>query len=118
MDSWPIAHEIEKRYPEPSLHIDNPVVAQMRDHIFKIVGPIYPQVASKVPSILNKPSAEYHYNKNREMLDAVSQNKDKVSASDCWENAREPAKVVGDLIRKNGGPFFLGETGMPCTSKT
>ena len=111
MDSWPIAHELEKRYPTPSLHLDDPVVVQMRDHLVKIIIPVYPHVAANVSKVMNEPSAEYHLKANKEIIEAGSQNGDKPSASDCWENSREPAKMAGDLIRKNGGPFFLGETG-------
>jgi glutathione S-transferase len=43
MDSWPIAHELEKRYPSPSLHLDSPVTIKVRDQIASILGPVFMQ---------------------------------------------------------------------------
>jgi hypothetical protein len=56
MDSWPIAHELERRYPSPSLHLDDPVVLQIRDQINQVVMPIMPLVMPKVALLLNKRS--------------------------------------------------------------
>jgi hypothetical protein len=28
-----------------------------------------------------------------------------------WASAEAPAREMGDWLRKNGGPYFLGETG-------
>jgi hypothetical protein len=37
----------------------------------------------------------------------------------CWEEVKGPVKEAGDLLRKHGGPFFLGERGMfPVTDQT
>jgi hypothetical protein len=118
MESWIIAHELEKRYPSPALELDDPIVVQMRDHIFKVIAPLYSHAAPKVVAVLNKPSAEYYYKINKEMVDATLQEEEKGTTSDYWEAARGPAKEAGDVIRKSGGPFFLGETGMSCKSQT
>jgi hypothetical protein len=114
MESWTIAHELEKRYPSPALELDDPIVVQMRDHVFKIIAPLYSHAAPKVVAVLNKPSAEYYYKANKEMIDTTLQEEEKGTTSDYWEAARGPAKEAGDVVRKNGGPFFLGETGMSC----
>lgn len=111
MDSWPIAQELERRYPSPSLHLDDPIVVHIRDHISNLMGPIFLHVIPKVPFLLPKPSADYFYETREKMFGAPVQEAAKGAKEEDWEKAKEPAKEVGDLLRKNGGPFFLGETG-------
>lgn len=112
MDSWPIAQSLESRYPTPSLHLDNPIVIQIRDHIAKLMGPLVPHLIPKVPLLLNKPSADFFYETREEMFGAPLQEVEKKGATEqAWKDAESPAKEAGDLLRKNGGPFFLGQTG-------
>lgn len=112
MDSWPIAHELEKRYPSPSLHLDDPIVIQVRDNIRQLMGPLIGYLLPKVPVVLlNPPSAEY-FNRTREVsfgkpLPEVAK---ETATEQAWKDAEAPAKMFGDLLRKNGGPFFLGKT--------
>lgn len=114
MDSWPIAHELEKQYPSPSLHLDDPVVIQVRDHISNLMGPLIPHLLPRVPLLLNKPSADYFYETRHKAFGAPLQEVEKTRATEQrWEEAKGPAKEAGALLRKNGGPFFLGETGEP-----
>jgi hypothetical protein len=113
MDSWPIAHELEKRYPSPSLHLDNPIVVQVRDHIAEIMKPLIGFTIPNVPVVLlNKRSADYFYETRKKRfgmpLDEVAKT---MATQENWESAKAPAKQAGDWLRKNGGPFFLGETG-------
>jgi hypothetical protein len=113
MDSWPIAFELEKQHPSPSLHLDDPIVEKIRDHIPKLMGPLRPLLIPQVPVVLlNKPSADYFFETREKMfgkpLDQVEKD---ANAEECWEEAKAPAKEAGDLLRKNGGPYFLGQTG-------
>jgi hypothetical protein len=113
MDSWPIAYELEKQYPNPSLHLDDPIVVQIRDHISKLMDPLVPLLIPQVPVVLlNKPSADYFYETREQMfgkkLDQVVK---ETNADECWEKAKAPAREAGDLLRNNGGPYFLGQTG-------
>ena len=60
MDSWPIAQSLEKQYPTLTLHLDDPIVIKIRDHVATMFTPLRDLVIPKVPrAILNKPSAEY-----------------------------------------------------------
>ena len=112
MDSWPIAHELEKRYPSPSLHLDDPIVVQIRDHISKLMEPIFFFLIPRVPLLLNKPSADFYNETRQKTYGAPLEEVEKANTNEqCWEQAKAPAKEAGDLLRKNGGPFFLGETG-------
>lgn len=36
---------------------------------------------------------------------------EKEKGEEAWKAVEGPAKEVGDLLRKNGGPFFLGDRG-------
>jgi glutathione S-transferase len=116
MDSWKIAHELEKRYPSPSLHLDNPITIQVRDHIKKFMGPLESVLLPKVPAILQERCAEY-FNRTREEwwykmpLSEYAKTKD---VDECFSEAEGPAKEIAELLKKNGGPFFLGETGESC----
>jgi hypothetical protein len=113
MDSWPIAHELEKQYPSPSLHLDDPIVVRVRDDIVKVFGPLGPQLYPKVPRrILNKESADY-FERTREVrfgmpLEQLEKEK---GTEQNWVDVKEPAEEMAALLKKNGGPFFLGNTG-------
>ncbi|KAH9865450.1 hypothetical protein J1614_009034 [Plenodomus biglobosus] len=109
MDSWRIAHALETRYPEPSLHLDDPIVVQVRDSIAGLFVPLRPHLIPKVPSVLSERSAEYFYRTRKERFGVALQDVAKGAGEANWEAARGPAKVMGDLLRRNGGPFFLGE---------
>lgn len=112
MDSWPIAHELEKQYPEPSLHLDDPIVVQIRDHIFKLLTPVVPHLIPKVGRIQTEKSRPYFYETRKKAFGMSLDDLEKQNATEkCWEDAKAPAKEAGDLLRKNNGPFFLGETG-------
>jgi glutathione S-transferase len=111
MDSWPIALELEKRYPEHSLHLDDPLALKIRDHIPEIVSPIVPHLIPKVAHILNKPSQDFFLSTRETMFGKpLAQVEAEGATEECWEKAKAPAKEAGDLLRANGGPFFLGET--------
>lgn len=113
MDSWLIAHALEKQYPTPSLHLDDPVVLQIRDHVAAMTKPLVPLAISQVPVVLlNKPSADFFYETREKAFGKpLEQVRSEADEEKCWEEAAAAAKVTGDLLRKNGGPFFLGETG-------
>lgn len=110
MDSWPIAHELERRYPSPSLHLDDPIVRQIQDHVNNMKDPMIPHFIPKVPLLLPKRSADYFYDTRKKAFGAPLPEIEKKAGEEDWEKAKALAKVVGDLLRKNGGPFFLGET--------
>jgi glutathione S-transferase len=75
------------------------------------VSPIVPHLIPKVVHILNKPSQDFFYETREKMFGKPLQQVEADGATEeCWERAVAPAKEAGDLLRKNGGPFFLGET--------
>ncbi|KAF2856035.1 glutathione S-transferas-like protein [Plenodomus tracheiphilus IPT5] len=110
MDSWPIAHDLEAQYPEPPLHLDDPVVIQVRDLIGDFFTPLRAHLLPRVPYLLPERSAEYFYRTRKVRFGKSLQQVGSEAGEKNWEDAKNPAKVTGDLLRKNGGPFFLGET--------
>ncbi|USP74187.1 glutathione s-transferase [Curvularia clavata] len=112
MDSWPIAQSLEKQYPTPSLHLDDPIVIKIRDHVKDMLTPLRDLVIPKIPRvILNKQSAGYFLETREQSFGKPLEQVEKdADVEKCWEDAKAPAKETGDLLRKNGGPFFLGET--------
>jgi hypothetical protein len=112
-DSWPIAHKLEEIYPSPSLHLDDPIVVQVRDQIGEMMDPIRVFFIPKVPVVLlNKSSADYFF-KTREKHFGMelAEVERTLTTDEQWEKARAPAEKTAEWLRQNGGPFFLGETG-------
>jgi hypothetical protein len=64
------------------------------------------------PNLLTEKSAEYFHRTRKEMLgkslEEVAKEQD---VEKCWKEIEQPAKEVGDLLRKHDGPYFLGKTG-------
>lgn len=114
MDSWPIAHELEKRYPSPALNLDDPVNTKIRDMISsRILGPIFLQYLPNVPAFLPERSQEYFYRTREAAFGkpiSEVQKEALENAEEGWKKTEEALKEVADLLQKHDGPFFLGET--------
>jgi hypothetical protein len=111
MDSWLIAQELEKRHPSPPLHLNNPVVIQLCDHVNKLLGRLIPHLIPRTPLLMNTVSAEYVHEIKAKQVGTSLQDLAKQAIEEGGMNAEAPAKEVGDWLRINGGPFFLSETG-------
>ena len=114
MDSIKIARDLEKRYPSPSLHLDNPIVANFS--CAKFQRPLIPHIVPKVPGkLLNERSAEYFFRtRDGKYGMPLSQLEKEKANEECWEEAKEGAKELVDILKKSGGPYILGETGKCC----
>lgn len=113
MDSWPIAHELEKRYPSPALNLEDPVNVKIRDQISRILGPVFLQLLPTIPSFLPERSQEYFYRtREADFGKSLSEvHKEALAkAEENWKKVEAPLKEVADLLQKHDGPFFLGET--------
>lgn len=106
-----VAHELEKLYPSPSLHIDDPIVVQVRDHLPKILNPLGAHFMPRVPLLLPERSAEYFNETRGKLFGAPLTEVGKNASEDAWKQVEAPIKEMGDWLRKHDGPFFLGETG-------
>ncbi len=113
MDSRKIAAELEKLHPSPSLHLDSAVLPQVEELIPKaIMGPLRGVCMPKIPrNLLNKPSAVYFEKTRAERFGcSLAEFEKKTPENEAWEEAEPGLKEMGDLLKKEGGPFFLGKT--------
>ena len=113
MDSRKIAFALEEQYPEPSLHLDSPVLPKVEACVAKAVMPLRAVILPPVPrNLLNTASVEY-FERTREARFGMPlrQFETEHGGDKAWEEATPALKEAGELLRANGGPFFLGETG-------
>jgi hypothetical protein len=113
MDSKPIATRIEELYPSPSLHLDSPALKQVEEKcIPNIVGPLRGVWMHLVPAtLLNDPSSEYFTRTREESLGKSLQEFAQHSGGEgAWIEALPGIKALGELLKKEGGPYVLGKT--------
>jgi hypothetical protein len=107
MESWDIVNELEKQYPTPSLHLDDPIVEKVLNiNLFKY---LVPNIMPKIPKLLSKVSAEYFSTTREEQFGKSLQQMEAEAKDEAWDQTKPIAKEVGDLLREKEGPFFLGE---------
>lgn len=113
MDSRVIAAEIEKLYPSPSLHLDSPLLLQVEALNPKaMMAPLRGVVMPKIPrNLLNPSSAEYFEETRAKRFGCPLEELEKKTPEDeAWKDAEPSIHELGSLLRKQGGPFFLGGT--------
>jgi hypothetical protein len=115
MDSKPIAKQLEKLYPEPSLHLDWPKLETILEHAAMLLMTTRPCWMTKVPrNVLTPGSVEYFERTRAERygmpLEQLEKERD---TEERWAEAKPHATMLGDLLRESGGPFFMGKTGKP-----
>ncbi|OCL06103.1 hypothetical protein AOQ84DRAFT_390428 [Glonium stellatum] len=112
MDSAKIAVELEKRYPSPSVYLDSPIVSQAQQVVTNIQKALTPNLIPKAPgNLLNERSKEY-FERTREVrfgMPLSQMEKDK-GGETPWAAAKQPIQELADLLKEQGGPFFLGKT--------
>ena len=112
VDSRAIATELEKQYPEPSLHLDSPKLEKMEELFMKAITGLRAVFLPPVPrNLLREPSREYFERTREEKYGMPLARFEKEMGGDkAWEEARPYLNAIGDLLREEGGPFVLGET--------
>ncbi|KAI4122839.1 MAG: hypothetical protein LQ338_005591 [Usnochroma carphineum] len=111
MDSRKIASALEERYPSPPLHLSAPELAKIEELVPALIAPLGGVTLPKVPrNLLNERSAQY-FNETRSKrfgmpLDQFEREK---GGDAQWEEVRPTITQVGELLKKKGGPFVLGE---------
>jgi hypothetical protein len=118
MDSKAIALRLEKDYPSPSMHMDSPILPEVEKIISSInaalKGVLYPKIP---PKLLNKPSRDY-FVRTRELRFGMKLENmaEMMGGEEAWMEALPGIKALGEILKKNGGPFVEGETGRSCTN--
>lgn len=112
MDSRKIATELEKRFPEPSFHLDAPELPQVQKSVIEAFESLRPAVLVKVPAALLTPrSAEYFERTRKERFGvSLAQWEKEKGGERAWKEAEPALKDLGALLKAKGGPFILGTT--------
>nr|POE56855.1 hypothetical protein CFP56_70107 [Quercus suber] len=113
MESRQIADEIEKLYPEPSAHIDDPVHARVQSAWRGVMMILQAVLVPRMPrECLSGPTIQFHrssrsitYGMGLEEYEAQS------GGEPCWQAAAPRLKALADILNENQeGPFCLGKT--------
>lgn len=113
MDSWKIVFDLEKQYPSPPLHLDDPIVLKIRDHVGLMRAPLDAHLMPKIPRNLlgGESSAYFESTREKRFGMPLSQLEKEKANEKAWEEAKKPAEEAAELLKKHGGPYFLGQTG-------
>ncbi|KEY66741.1 hypothetical protein S7711_06787 [Stachybotrys chartarum IBT 7711] len=114
MDSKAIYPEIERRYPSPaypSVPSDDAATQQTYQFTSACLSALAPVVLPIIPrSILSEYSAEYFQRTRKQWfgmsLDELEAQK---GGDDAWARSKESFGQAAALLKKNGGPFLLGQ---------
>ena len=112
MDSKKIAAELEKQHPQPSMHLDSPVIADVEEAIFKVMMPLIPVLRPQIPrNLLNPRSVEYFERTRAARFGMPLSELEKVKGGEpAWQAAEQPIKDMAALLKRQGGPYILGKT--------
>jgi hypothetical protein len=111
-DSAKIAPELEKRYPEPSLHLDSPLLPKAYAIVTAILVIVRPTLVGKIVStVLNERSAGYISRVRAEALSkSLKEYSQESEVQEAWKKAEGSVKDLAALVKGNGGPFVMGKT--------
>ncbi|KAI0855272.1 putative glutathione S-transferase [Xylaria cubensis] len=113
MDSLEIAHELEKRHPEPSLHLNEDERKRYVGYLGKAFESLRPVYILGVPNKLLNPVNHEYWHKTREPYVGMPLEKfvRENEGPQVWEGAAPHlAKITAMLKENDKGPFFLGDT--------
>ena len=111
MDSKAIAAHLEKLHPSPSLHLDSDAQKQVEQLISKIHEALRGVWMPLVPNILNEPSREYfERTRSATVGKSLKEYAQTNGGEEAWIEALPPIKELSEVIKKNGGPFVMGES--------
>ena len=113
MDSRKIADALEQAHPSPSLHLDSPILQKVEELVPGCVMPIAPVFLPLVPRFILSPrSAEYFERTRAERFGMpLSQWEREKGGEGAWKASEPKWKELGELLKAEGGPFFMGKTG-------
>lgn len=116
MNSRAIIARLESLHPEPSLHLDSPILAKVYTIQSKHFEPLYGIWMPLVSANLLPPPSKAYFDRTRaedagmpvpEFFALMEERSDKL-----WEDARGGLRELGELLEENQeGPFFMGNVG-------
>jgi len=112
MDSKAIAGAIEKLYPQPSFRLDSDSLPKVVELAGKLTSCIMFVWMPKVPEKLLLPRSKEYFERTRaETFGKPLSELEKEKGGEAqWELAKPRYAVLGEMLRENGGPYFLGKT--------
>jgi glutathione S-transferase len=112
MDSHRIATALEDAFPTPSLHLESEYLPQMNELVWECQRFLTPFWMPAVPRhILNPVSAEYFNRTRKERIGKPLEEMAKEATAEQWEKSRPAFEKIAALLKTNGGPFIMGDTG-------
>ena len=112
MESMAIAIRLENDHPSPPLHLDWPLLKAVEQLVPKVRLPIRGIWMPKVPDLVSDRSADYF---NRTRARVVGKSLQEYAKTDggeeAWIEALPALKELGELIKKEGGPYLMGKDG-------
>ncbi|KAK5141931.1 hypothetical protein LTR04_002392, partial [Oleoguttula sp. CCFEE 6159] len=112
MDSREIADALEKHHPSPSLRLDSPILPKVEAIIGRAMMPLAGVVMPRIPKqLLSEPSEEY-FERTRAARFGMSlaQFEKEKGGDGAWEAAKPAIEEMAELLKKEGGPYFMGKT--------
>lgn len=113
MDSQKIAERIEAEHPEPSVHLDSPVLEKLFAIMPRLMTALRPVYFVDVPkNLLSEKSVEYWHETRSKMVNMPLDQLDREQGGQQpWDAAKPILAEVEALLKENSdGPFFLGKT--------
>jgi hypothetical protein len=113
MESLNIAKALEKRFPEPSLHLDDPKLPKVLELVDKIMFCIAPNMLPEVyMSIVPDASKPYwHESRLRWFGIEIMEMKRLHGGEGCYDTAAAPLREVTGLLKDNAdNPWFSRDT--------
>ena len=113
MDSLKIVAVLEKEYPSPPLHLDLDVVKKVEELVPECIWPLRAVFVPKVSRMLLNPRSAEYFERTRAVsfgMPLAQLEKEKGGES-AWKAAEPKWKELGDVLKAEGGPFFMGKTG-------
>jgi hypothetical protein len=119
MHSRTIVARLEELHPEPSLHLDSPILEKLYKIQAKHVMPLYGFWIPLVSANLLNPRSKEYFDRTREEDEGMPLPellaKTEKREEEAWEDARGGLRELGALLDENAdGPFFMGDIGMFC----
>ncbi|KAI8962535.1 putative glutathione S-transferase [Daldinia sp. FL1419] len=112
-DSFTIADVLEEKYPEPSLHLDSPYLAKVKELLVETFAPLRSiYVPGVFNRLLNDASKPYFRRTREEIFGATLEEvAEKKGGEPAWKAAQPAIEKVTALLKENAdGPFFEGKT--------
>ncbi|CAG7565961.1 unnamed protein product [Fusarium equiseti] len=111
MDSYKIVDLIEAKYPEPSVHLNNPMQSRLRASMVKFMTqmtPIY--VPGVAKNILGDKSVDFFLATRQEDVGMPLFEYGEKNSPGALDRAEPFAREITELLKENSsGPYFLGD---------